>query len=108
MPTTKSTKKRLRQDVLRRARNRSVKSALRTQMKKVHAALTEGDVERARSEFRIVQHELDRAAARNVIHPNAAARLKSRLNARILTAGNADAKPKRWSLRRRWRSKSAS
>jgi small subunit ribosomal protein S20 len=108
MPTSRSAKKRLRQDIVRRARNRSLKSAVKTQIKKVHAALAEGDLERARSEFRVAQQRLDRAAARNMIHPNAAARLKSRLNARIQTTENSDAKPKRWSLRRRSRSKQAS
>ena len=109
MPTSRSAKKRLRQDVVRRTRNRSLKSAVKTQIKKVHAALAEGDLERARSEFRVAQQQLDRAAARNMIHPNAAARLKSRLNARILSTQNADAKPKkRWSWRGRSRSKQAS
>ena len=109
MPTSKSAKKRLRQDNDRRLQNRSLKSALRTQLKKVHTAVAEGDIERARSEFRLSQEKLDRAATKHLIHPNAAARLKSRLNSHLVKAGKAgppEAKPKKkWSLRRRSKSK---
>ena len=111
MPTSKSAKKRLRQDNDRRERNRSIKSAVRTQMKKVRTAVAEGDAERANSEFRLAQEKLDRAAAKNLIHANTAARLKSRLNSHILSGGKSDkaeAKPKpkrKWSLRRRKKSK---
>ena len=86
MPNSKSAEKRLRQNIARRSRNRSIKSAVRTQVKKVHTALAEGDVEGAQAEFRAAQKKLDQAGAKRVIHPNAAARLKSRLNARIKSA----------------------
>jgi len=83
MPNTKSAKKRLRQNLKRRARNRMVKRALRTQCRKVREAVKAGDVQRAEAEFRLAARKLDRAGARRIIHPNAAARLKSRLSARI-------------------------
>ena len=83
MPNTKSAKKRLRQNVERRARNRSVRSAVRTQVRKVREAVQAADVEKAEAEFRLAAKRLDRAGARKVIHPNAAARLKSRLSAGI-------------------------
>jgi small subunit ribosomal protein S20 len=83
MPTTKSAKKRLRQNIVRRTRNRSVRRAVRTQCRKVREAVTAGDVQRAEAEFRLATKHLDRAGAKNIIHPNAAARLKSRLSAKI-------------------------
>ena len=86
MPNTKSAEKRLRQNKVRRQRNRTVKTALRTQIRKVHEALTAGDAEATEQAFRVATKRLDRAAASNVIHRNAAARLKSRLSAKIKAA----------------------
>jgi small subunit ribosomal protein S20 len=83
MPNIKSAKKRLRQNVVRRERNRSIKSALRTQCRKVREALKAGDLAAAEEQFREAVRQLDRAGARRVIHPNAAARTKSRLSARV-------------------------
>ncbi len=86
MPTTKSSKKRLRQSLDRRQVNRSVKSTIRTQLKKVHSAIEAGELDNASSLFRDASKKLDRAASRNIIHRNRAARLKSRLSARIKAA----------------------
>ncbi len=86
MPTTKSGKKRLRQSLERRARNRSVKSSLKTQLKKVSATAAEGESEATEQEFRLAVKKLDQAAAKRVIHPNKAARLKSRLVKRLKAA----------------------
>jgi small subunit ribosomal protein S20 len=83
MPNTKSAKKRLRQNVVRRAHNRSLRQAVRTQVRKVREAVQSGDIERAEAEFRLAAKRLDRAGATNLIHRNAAARLKSRLSAQI-------------------------
>lgn len=83
MPHTKSAKKRLRQDLQRRARNRAVKSALRTHVRKVLEAVQARDAAKAETEFRLVAKEVDQAAAKRVIHPNKAARVKSRLAAKI-------------------------
>lgn len=83
MPNTKSAKKRLKQSVVRRAKNRSVKSSLKTQIKKVNQAIAAGDSEKTTSEFRLATKKLDQAAAKKVIHANQAARLKSRLSARV-------------------------
>jgi len=83
MPNTKSAQKRLRQNVANRQRNRSVKRAVRTQCRKVREAIKAGDAEQAENEFRLAAKKLDRAGARNIIHRNAAARVKSRLSAKI-------------------------
>jgi small subunit ribosomal protein S20 len=83
MPNTASAKKRMRQDAVRRARNRSTKSSLRTQLRKVREAVTAKEVEKSQTEFRLLVKKLDKAAARKVIHANTAARTKSRLSRAI-------------------------
>jgi small subunit ribosomal protein S20 len=85
MPNIQSAKKRMLQSIAARERNRSVKRSLKTQCKKVLEAVTAGNVEQAEQEFRQSAKVLDRAAARKVIHTNAAARTKSRLSARVKT-----------------------
>lgn len=79
MPNSVSAKKRLRQNEKRRAANRAVKSALRTQIRKVREAVQRGDLEAAEVERRVADKRLDRAGSAGVIHRNAAARTKSRL-----------------------------
>lgn len=85
MPTRPSAKKRLRQSQERRTRNRAVKSEIRTQIRKVRSAVADGDAETCEAQFRLACKKLDQAAAKNVIHRNAASRTKSRLSAAIKT-----------------------
>jgi small subunit ribosomal protein S20 len=91
MPHNKSAKKRLRQNLERRAKNRSVKSSVKTQVRKVREAVAAGDVAKAETELRLAAKKLDRAGAKRVIHPNAAARTKSRLSHLIRNAKTATA-----------------
>jgi small subunit ribosomal protein S20 len=86
MPTTKSAKKRHRQSLERRTKNRAAKSAVKTQVRKVRSAVAAGDIALAETELRLASKKLDRAGAKRVIHPNAAARTKSRLAHLIRTA----------------------
>jgi small subunit ribosomal protein S20 len=83
MPNTKSAEKRLRQDILRRDANRSRKRAIRTQCKKVLAAVAAGDAASAEAELQSAAKMLDQAASRHVVHRNASARVKSRLSVRV-------------------------
>ncbi|MBX9789353.1 MAG: 30S ribosomal protein S20 [Pirellulales bacterium] len=83
MPNTKSAKKRHRQSLERRARNRATKSTLKTLVKKVRVAVKEGNGTAASEALKDVQTRLDKAAAQGVIHKNAAARVKSRLSAAV-------------------------
>ena len=85
MPNTEGAKKRLRQSLVRRTKNRAAKSALHTQYKKVLAAVQEGNVENAEAELRLAAKKFDHAAAKHTIHHNAAARTKSRLSAKVKT-----------------------
>jgi len=86
MPNTKSAKKRLRQSLVRRARNRAYKSALKTQIRKVREEIAAGNLEAGEMEFRLAAKRVDKAAAAGVVHPNLAARVKSRLSAALKAA----------------------
>ena len=88
---TKSAAKRLRQSLERRDRNRAVRRSLRTQCRKVREAVAAGDAPKAESELRLAATKLDRAATRGTIHPNSAARTKSRLSAAIKSLKQQDA-----------------
>lgn len=76
---TRSAAKAHRQSVKRRIRNRAMKSATKTAVKNAGLAIAGGEVESARLSVRSAITALDRAAAKGVIHPNNAARRKSRL-----------------------------
>ncbi|GIW93173.1 MAG: 30S ribosomal protein S20 [Pirellulaceae bacterium] len=91
MPTTRSAKKRLRQNVKRRMHNRAIKSTIKTYAKRVLQALAAQDIAKAEAEYREFARRIDRAATHRVLHPNAAARRKSRLQARIKAAKQAQA-----------------
>ncbi len=87
MPNTPSAKKRLRQNDKRRLHNRSAKSTMRTQIRRLREAVKAGDSETAQVEFRAAQKKIDQAASKNLIHKNAAARTKSRLSKLVKAAG---------------------
>lgn len=88
MPNTKSAKKRLRQNKVRRLHNRAIKSRLRGLLRQVRASAAAGELEKAETEFRLVGKKLDQAGAHRIIHPNKASRLKSRLSHMLKTAKN--------------------
>lgn len=73
LPVHKSAKKRLRQSKKANIQNRSIKSEIKTFVKKVEASLDEKDLKGTIS-------LLDKAARKRVIHKNQAARIKSRLS----------------------------
>lgn len=77
----KSAKKRARQNIKRRARNRHQRSTLRTAMKNYRELLEAKDVESAEKSYSTIQKVLDKAVTKGVMHKNTAARQKSRLAA---------------------------
>ncbi len=85
MPHTSSAEKALRQIAKRNARNRNVKKGIKVELKQFAAAVKGNDVDAMKAELKAASKKLDKAAARNVIHPNQAARKKSQL-ARALNA----------------------
>jgi small subunit ribosomal protein S20 len=78
-----SALKAMRQSVKRRDRNRRNVSQLKTNVKKLRAAIAKGDAEGARKMLDETVSEIDRAARKGVVHDNAAARYKSRLQRRV-------------------------
>jgi len=76
-------RKRARQAEKRRSHNASLRSMVRTSIKKVVAAIKTGDAEQARSAYSAAVPVIDRMADKGIIHKNKAARHKSRLNAQI-------------------------
>lgn len=83
MANSASARKRARQADKRRARNAAQRSSLRTAIKKVVAAVGQGDPEAARAAFRKAEPIIDSAVNKGLIHGNKASRSKSRLNAKI-------------------------
>ncbi|MEO2065560.1 SSU ribosomal protein S20P [Thermovibrio guaymasensis] len=79
MPNTKSAKKRLRQNIKRRERNRYYVRRMKTEAKKVLEAVAQKDLERAKEQLRVAMKWIERAAARGAIHKNEAARRQSRV-----------------------------
>jgi small subunit ribosomal protein S20 len=86
MPHSASAKKRHRQNLRNRDRNRVVKSEIKSKVRKVLEAISGGDVTTAKEQFRGMTKATDRAAAKGTIHRNRAARIKSRLSARLKAA----------------------
>jgi small subunit ribosomal protein S20 len=74
----KSQIKRNRQTLKRTARNKSVRSELRTRTKKANTSIAEG-AENTEEDVRLAIKRIDKAAAKGVIHKNQAANRKSRL-----------------------------
>ena len=85
MANHKSSIKRARQTIVRTERNRAAKSRIKTLRKKTLTAIAAGDKEgaaKASSEF---SSAVDKAAKRNLIHPNKAARHKSQVMRAVST-----------------------
>ena len=79
MPNIKSAIKRVKTNDEKNAQNTTVKSAMRTSVKKVEAAIVINDATAAAATFTDASSKLDKAASKGLIHKNAAARKKSRL-----------------------------
>jgi len=82
-------RKRARQNEKRRKHNASLRSMVRTYLKKTYAAIESGEAEAAQAAYNAIVPVLDRIADKGIIHKNKAARHKSRLNAQVkaLAAG---------------------
>jgi small subunit ribosomal protein S20 len=90
MANTKSALKRVRQTATRTQHNRSVKTSIKTKMRKLRGLIDAKDAENARKAFEDLSSRLDKAAKTGVIHPNKADRKKSQYNKALvkLTAGS--------------------
>ncbi|ASW56269.1 30S ribosomal protein S20 [Plantactinospora sp. KBS50] len=83
MANIKSQIKRNRQNEKRRLRNKSVKSSLKTAIRKFHEASEAGDAEKATALMRAASRQLDKAVSKGVIHANQAANRKSSIAKRL-------------------------
>ena len=88
MATHKSAKKRARQDVKRRARNRHVLTGMRTAVKKFQATLESGDGDQSQVALRNAESLIRRAATKGVIPKQRASRQISRLTKRNNQVGS--------------------
>jgi small subunit ribosomal protein S20 len=73
----------MRSGVKRNERNRANLSQLKTQVKKLRAAIAAGDAGEARKALNETMSEIDKAAKKGVVHGNAASRYKSRLTRHV-------------------------
>jgi len=79
----RSAIKRHRQSEQKRLKNRTVKSGVKTAVKRVRAAVQEGNVDEAKNLLKAASSELDSAASKGVLHKNNASRRISRLHAAV-------------------------
>jgi len=79
LPITKSAKKQVRVNERRRLRNKSVRSLCKSSITKAERLIFSGELEAAREAVVAAISSLDKAAEKGVVHPNNAARRKSRL-----------------------------
>jgi len=79
LPRIKSAQKQVRVSEKRRLRNKSIRSRAKTNITKVEKLIFSGELELAREAVVAAISSLDKAAEKGIIHPNNAARRKSRL-----------------------------
>ncbi|QHC21122.1 30S ribosomal protein S20 [Streptomyces sp. GS7] len=79
MANIKSQMKRIKTNEKARQRNKAVKSALKTSIRRTREAVAAGDLEKATTAVREASKKLDKAVSKGVIHKNAAANKKSAL-----------------------------
>ena len=83
MPSHKSAKKRMKQDKKRNLSNKSLKSEVRTSIKKLSAEIEGKNLEEAKVSLNKTVSLLDKAAKKELIHKNAASRKKAQLTSKI-------------------------
>jgi small subunit ribosomal protein S20 len=82
----------MRQSLKHKDQNRRNLSQLKTQVKKLRAAIDKGDAAEARKLLGATEGEIDRAAKKGIVHDNAASRYKSRLSRRVNALASPPAK----------------
>ena len=87
MANTKSAEKAARQAAQHRVHNVTLRSRMRTAIRKVNDAVSKGNKEEAQSSYRAAVPIIDSMVNKNIIHRNQADRHKSRLAARVKGVG---------------------
>jgi len=80
MPNIKSAKKRMRQNRVRRLRNRAARTKMRTEIKELRKMVSEKKLDQAQLQLKRVYSVIDRTAQKGMMHPNTGSRYKSRLS----------------------------
>ena len=83
MPRSISSKKRVRQDIRRRARNRWRRDQVKQAARAFEQAVASGDKAKAAEQLKAVYSVVDKVAAKGTIHKNTASRKKARLAVRL-------------------------
>ncbi len=83
MPVTKSAKKQVRVAERKRLRNKPIRSLCKTNITKAEKLIFSGELEAAQKAVVAAISSLDKAAEKGIIHPNNAARRKSRLMSKL-------------------------
>ncbi len=92
MPHSRSAAKSLRKSLKLRARNRAVKSHLKTRIKKFNAALASGSADEAAKQALMLQRSYDKAVSAGIVHKNNAARHVSAAQSKVHKLAAAPAK----------------
>ncbi|MCH5152339.1 MAG: 30S ribosomal protein S20 [Clostridiales bacterium] len=79
MPNIKSAEKRVSVSATKKLQNQMVRSQMQTALKKFNAAISNGDIELAKTLLPLASSKIDNAAVKNVIHKNAANRKKAQI-----------------------------
>lgn len=85
MPTGKTVQKRMRQNVKKCLLNKSMKSAMKTQLKKFQKLIDNGNLDGAKKEFSLTVSTLDKMAQKGIIHENNINRKKSKIQQALNT-----------------------
>lgn len=83
MPNHRDAKKRHKQSLIRRGRNRHYRSELRTHVRRVRAAVEAGDKKKANQELALALPLIGKSGSKGIIHRNKASRLISRLTVAV-------------------------
>ncbi|UFT97833.1 30S ribosomal protein S20 [Radiobacillus kanasensis] len=83
MANIKSAIKRVRVNNDHRAHNISIKTDMRSQIKRVESLVESKDVENAKAAFKVAAHKIDKAVQKGIIHKNKGNRQKSRLAKKV-------------------------
>ena len=83
MPNIKSAKKRVLVNETKAVQNKAVKSAIKTDLKKFEAAVTEGNRSEAEGAYKVAVKAVDKAVGHGLLHKNNAARKKSSMTIKL-------------------------
>jgi small subunit ribosomal protein S20 len=96
VPRTRTARKADRTSKRKHARNRSIKSAVKTYITRIEKLIYDNELEKAQAVAVTTMSTLDKAAQKKILHPNTASRQKSRLTTKLnkaLAAQKTDEKP---------------